>query len=142
MGNLFSQRISGEIQQYTEEGSIQCTDDLQWKIKFGKAKNPTLPADLNEWTSDNFLTLKHCLPHKYLKISNIPKNQSLRQYCHFERSKEILHTENNLYEFKLLVRGSRDALILKLFLKFVISHFILTIWQFFMFTWQLKDCKE
>ncbi|RHZ85718.1 hypothetical protein Glove_61g5 [Diversispora epigaea] len=62
--------------------SILKQDDLQleegriWEyvIEWGKAKNPTLLINLNEWTSNNFLslkeTLKGCLPHiGYFSIS-------------------------------------------------------------------------
>jgi hypothetical protein len=55
---------------------LQLEEDKIWDyvIQWGKAKNPILPADLNEWTNDNFLTLKttlkHCLPHiRYFNIS-------------------------------------------------------------------------
>ncbi|RHZ50114.1 hypothetical protein Glove_505g12 [Diversispora epigaea] len=57
-------------------------DDLQleevkiwdYLIQWGKAKNSTLPTNLKDWTSDNFLTLKkslkQCLPHvRYFSIS-------------------------------------------------------------------------
>ncbi|RHZ90152.1 hypothetical protein Glove_5g32 [Diversispora epigaea] len=63
--------------------SILKQDDLQleenkiWEyvIEWGKAKNPTLPTNLNEWTSANFVTLKEtlkgCLPHiRYFSFSN------------------------------------------------------------------------
>ncbi|RHZ90149.1 hypothetical protein Glove_5g31 [Diversispora epigaea] len=63
--------------------SILKQDDLQleegkiWEyvIEWGKAKNPTLPTNLDKWTSDNFLslkkTLKGCLPHiRYFSFSN------------------------------------------------------------------------
>ncbi|RHZ65607.1 hypothetical protein Glove_313g42 [Diversispora epigaea] len=61
-------------------------------IKWGKAKNSTLPTNLDKWTSNNFLTLKEtlkeCLPHvRYFKTPYI---------------------ENNPYEFKLSVLRSRD----------------------------------
>ncbi|RHZ60895.1 hypothetical protein Glove_350g36 [Diversispora epigaea] len=62
--------------------SILKRDDLQleeskiWEyvIQWGKAKNSTLPTNLDEWTNDNFLTLKEtlkkCLPHiRYFYIS-------------------------------------------------------------------------
>ncbi|RHZ77116.1 hypothetical protein Glove_185g23 [Diversispora epigaea] len=62
--------------------SILKRDDLQleegkiWEyiIQWGKAKSPMLPTDLNEWTSDDFLTLKEtlkqCLPHiRYFSIT-------------------------------------------------------------------------
>ncbi|RHZ60866.1 hypothetical protein Glove_350g178 [Diversispora epigaea] len=63
--------------------SILKQDDLQleegkiWEyvIKWGKAKNSTLPTNFDKWTSDNFLTLKEtlkgCLPHiRYFSFSN------------------------------------------------------------------------
>ncbi|RHZ51456.1 hypothetical protein Glove_478g74 [Diversispora epigaea] len=62
--------------------SILKQDDLQleeskiWEyvIEWGKAKNPSLPTNLDQWTSDNFLTLKEtlkgCLPHiRYFSFS-------------------------------------------------------------------------
>ncbi|RHZ66634.1 hypothetical protein Glove_306g67 [Diversispora epigaea] len=62
--------------------SLLKRDDLQveeakiWEyvIKWGIAQNPTLPANLDEWNKDNFLTLKttlqHCLPYiRYFHIS-------------------------------------------------------------------------
>ncbi|RHZ60898.1 hypothetical protein Glove_350g31 [Diversispora epigaea] len=62
--------------------SIIKQDDLQleeikiWEyvIQWGKAKNSTLPTNLAEWTSDNFLTLKEtlkkCLMHiRYFDVS-------------------------------------------------------------------------
>ncbi|RHZ65610.1 hypothetical protein Glove_313g45 [Diversispora epigaea] len=62
--------------------SILKQDDLQleegkiWEyvIKWGRAKNSTLPTNLDQWTSDNFLTLKEtlkeCLPHvRYFSFS-------------------------------------------------------------------------
>ncbi|RHZ84869.1 hypothetical protein Glove_74g218 [Diversispora epigaea] len=58
-------------------------DDLQLKeskiwqyvIQWGKAQNQTLPSNLDEWTSDNFLTLKttlkQCLSYiRYFSISS------------------------------------------------------------------------
>ncbi|RHZ43770.1 hypothetical protein Glove_856g47 [Diversispora epigaea] len=63
--------------------SIIKLDDLQleeekiwdYVIQWGRAKNPTFPTNLNEWTSDNFLTLKitlkNCFPHiRYFNISS------------------------------------------------------------------------
>ncbi|RHZ45001.1 hypothetical protein Glove_700g25 [Diversispora epigaea] len=152
-----------------EEGKI-----WEYVIEWGKAKNPTLPTNLDKWTSDNFLslkkTLKECLPHiRYFSISgedvvekiypyqqllehqlfsdinikfitpsksissivlpprkilnetlpsriiSIPLSSSIISNEHaLEISswidrKEIPYIENNPYEFKLLVRGSRDG---------------------------------
>ncbi|RHZ65614.1 hypothetical protein Glove_313g19 [Diversispora epigaea] len=162
--------------------SILKQDDLQleegkiWEyvIKWGKAKNSTLPTDLDKWTSDNFLilkeTLKGCLPHiRYFSFSNedvikklfpyqqilesklfldinskimIPNmpissivlpprkilnmrlptritpiplssniitNEHALEISSWIDKKESSYIENNPYEFKLLVRGSRDG---------------------------------
>ncbi|RHZ71634.1 hypothetical protein Glove_256g106 [Diversispora epigaea] len=162
--------------------SILKRDDLQleevkiWEyvIEWGKAKNPTLPTNFNEWTSTNFVTLKEtlkgCLPHiRYFSISGedvaekiYPYQQLLEHQLFSDINikfiaptkpissimlppRKILNTtlptrntsiplssdiitnehaleisswidreenpyiENNPYEFKLLVRGSRDG---------------------------------
>ncbi|RHZ66611.1 hypothetical protein Glove_306g71 [Diversispora epigaea] len=70
--------------------SLLKRDDLQveetkiWEyvIKWGIAQNPTLPANLDEWNKDNFLTLKttlqHCLPYiRYFHISVEPYKKIL-----------------------------------------------------------------
>ncbi|RHZ84842.1 hypothetical protein Glove_74g240 [Diversispora epigaea] len=162
--------------------SIIKKDDLQleeskiWQyvIQWGKAQNPTLPVNLKEWTSDNFLTLKttlkQCLLHiRFFSISSedifemiFPYQQILEPELWLDINKKIMapnkpissavlpprkisnvtlptrttpislfsniitdehtleisswidrqesnYTENNPYEFKLLVRGSRDG---------------------------------
>ncbi|RHZ84816.1 hypothetical protein Glove_74g187 [Diversispora epigaea] len=159
--------------------SIIKKDDLQleeikiWQyvIQWGKAQNPTLPSNLDEWTSDNFLTLKitlkQCLSHiRYFSISSkdvfemiFPYQQILEPKLWLDINSKIMvpdkpisstvlqprkilnltlptrttltsniitdehtleisswidkresnYTENNPYEFKLLVRGSRDG---------------------------------
>ncbi|RHZ71572.1 hypothetical protein Glove_256g119 [Diversispora epigaea] len=162
--------------------SILKRDDLQleeikiWEylIEWGKAKNLTLPANLNEWTSENFVTLKEtlkgCLPHiRYFSFScedviekiypyqqlfgyqllsdiiiklitptfpissfvlpprkvlnttlstkitpiplssNIITNEHALEISSWIDKKETPYIENNPYEFKLLVRGSRDG---------------------------------
>ncbi|RHZ87281.1 hypothetical protein Glove_37g125 [Diversispora epigaea] len=153
---------------------LQLEEDKIWDyvIQWGKAKNQTLPANLNEWTSDNFLTLKTtlklCLPHiRYFNISSeqvfkklypyqqlfepklwldinakflapnepisstilpprnilnatlptrtapIPSNiitdEHALEISSWIDRKETPYTENNPYEFKLLVRGSKDG---------------------------------
>ncbi|RHZ51430.1 hypothetical protein Glove_478g9 [Diversispora epigaea] len=166
--------------------SILKQDDLQleeskiWKylIEWGKAKNPTLPTNLDKWTSDNFLslkkTLKECLPHiRYFSFSNedviekihpyqqllehqlfsdiniklitpnkpissivlpprnilntilptritsiplfsnIITNEHALEISSWINRKKIPCIENNPYEFKLLVRGSRDGFDIK-----------------------------
>ncbi|RHZ84838.1 hypothetical protein Glove_74g205 [Diversispora epigaea] len=144
--------------------SIIKKDDLQleeskiWQylIQWGKAQNPTLPTNLDEWTSDDFLTLKttlkNCLPHiRYFSISSedvfkmiLPYQQILESEVNNKQTSPTLprkinkiiptrstlniitdkhalkisswidrrstkYTKNNPYEFKLLVRGSRDG---------------------------------
>ncbi|RHZ84866.1 hypothetical protein Glove_74g211 [Diversispora epigaea] len=146
----------------------------QYVIQWGKAQNPTLPTNLDEWTSDNFLTLqttlKQCLPHiRYFSISSedvfkmiFPYQQILEPKLWSDINSKLLapnnpidskilpprrilnetlkapnsltpniitdenalrisswidkresrytrYTKNNPYEFKLLVRGSRDG---------------------------------
>ncbi|RHZ43787.1 hypothetical protein Glove_856g49 [Diversispora epigaea] len=153
---------------------LQLEEDKIWDfvIQWGRAKNPTFPTNLNEWTSDNFLTLKttlkDCFPHiRYFNISsekvvekfypyqqlfesklwsdinikflapnkpissiilpprkiisstlptrttpfpsNIISNEHALEISSWIDRKEIPYTENNPYEFKLLVRGSRDG---------------------------------
>ncbi|RHZ43773.1 hypothetical protein Glove_856g51 [Diversispora epigaea] len=153
---------------------LQLEEDKIWDyvIQWGRAKNPTFPTNLNEWTSDNFLTLKttlkNCFPHiRYFNISsekvvekfypyqqlfgsklwsdinikflapnkpissiilpprkiisstlptrttpfpsNIITNEHALEISSWIDRKEISYTENNPYEFKLLVRGSRDG---------------------------------
>ncbi|RHZ51632.1 hypothetical protein Glove_476g85 [Diversispora epigaea] len=70
-------------------------EDKIWDyvIQWEKAKNPNLP-DLNEWTSDNFLTLKttlkHCLPH--IRYFNFSSEQVVKK----------LYPYQQLFEPKLL----------------------------------------
>ncbi|RHZ79241.1 hypothetical protein Glove_150g66 [Diversispora epigaea] len=149
--------------------SIIIRDDLRleegkvWEhvIQWGKAKNPTLPTNLTEWTSDNFLTLKEtlkkCLTHiRYFSISGddvvekiFPYEQLLEHQLFLDInskfispnkqisskvlrpritvSSDIITNEHALeisswidrketlypYEFKLLVKGSRDGFDIK-----------------------------
>ncbi|RHZ89585.1 hypothetical protein Glove_13g122 [Diversispora epigaea] len=73
--------------------SLLKRDDLQMEevkiwdyvIKWGIAQNSTLPTDLEEWSKDNFLTLKTtlqpCLPLiRYFHISNIEIFDKIRPY--------------------------------------------------------------
>ncbi|RHZ70092.1 hypothetical protein Glove_275g71 [Diversispora epigaea] len=131
---------------------IKLDEDKIWDyvIQWGKSKNPTLPANPDEWTSDDFITLKttlkNCLPHvRYFNMSSekvleklwpyiqlfepkiwleintkllapekqisstiLPPRKILKLSSWIDR-KETTYTENNPYEFKLLVRGSRDG---------------------------------
>ncbi|RHZ60993.1 hypothetical protein Glove_350g27 [Diversispora epigaea] len=166
--------------------SILKRDDLQleeskvWEyvIQWGKSKNPTLPTNPEEWTSDNFITLKEtlkqCLPHvRYFSFSHEDVLDKIFPYQHIldpklfldintklmapDRTisstilpprkiliktlptrntlfllsshiitdehaleisswidkKEIPYTENNPYQFELLVKGSRDGFDIK-----------------------------
>ncbi|RHZ51613.1 hypothetical protein Glove_476g7 [Diversispora epigaea] len=153
---------------------LQLEEDKIWDyvIQWGRARNPNVPANLNEWTSDNFLTLKttlkNCFPHiRYFNISseqiiekfypyqqlfepklwsdinikllshnkpisstilpprkiissnlptrtiripsNIISNEHALEILSWICRKETPYTESNPYEFKLLVRGSRDG---------------------------------
>ncbi|RHZ89680.1 hypothetical protein Glove_13g151 [Diversispora epigaea] len=73
--------------------SLLKLDDLQMEevkiwdyvIKWGIAQNPTFPMDLEEWSKENFLTLKttlqQCLPLiRYFHISNIQIFDKIRPY--------------------------------------------------------------
>ncbi|RIB11362.1 hypothetical protein C2G38_115500 [Gigaspora rosea] len=75
-------------------------DDLQMKeidiwnyvIKWGIAKNSELPSNTNDWTRENFqtlkVTLKNCLPHiRYFQISGKDVVNNIRPY------KKILEKE-------------------------------------------------
>lgn len=75
--------------------SIIRLDDLQleedkifdYVIEWGRAKNPALSVDFNEWTSENFLTLKttltHCLPH--IRYFHIPREKVLSKLCPYQQ---------------------------------------------------------
>ncbi|RHZ73640.1 hypothetical protein Glove_230g62 [Diversispora epigaea] len=73
--------------------SILRRDDLQMKeseiwdyvIKWGTAQNPTLPKKLEEWSDENFMTLKatlqQCLPLvRYFHISNSDIMDKIKPY--------------------------------------------------------------
>ncbi|RHZ60975.1 hypothetical protein Glove_350g79 [Diversispora epigaea] len=110
--------------------SILKRDDLQleeskiWEyvIQWGKAKNQTLPTNLDEWTYDNFLTLKEalkqCLPYiRYFDLSHEDVLVLPPQISSWidRKEKSTPYNENNPYEFKLLIRGSRDGFDVKNF---------------------------
>ncbi|RHZ65606.1 hypothetical protein Glove_313g41 [Diversispora epigaea] len=164
------------IYRTSYQDGLQLVESKIWEyvIKWGKAKNSTLPTNLDKWTSDNFLTLKEtlkrCLPHiryfsfsnedvaekifpyhrilepklwldinskimtpnkqissiilpprKILKIklpirntpiplpSNIITNEHALEISSWIDKKESPYIENYPYDFKLLVRGSRDG---------------------------------
>ncbi|RHZ86520.1 hypothetical protein Glove_50g95 [Diversispora epigaea] len=73
--------------------SLLKRDDLQMKeikiwdyvIKWGISQNPVLPANLDEWSKENFLTLKtilqQCLPYiRYFHLSGDEVLDSIRPY--------------------------------------------------------------
>ncbi|RHZ76538.1 hypothetical protein Glove_196g119 [Diversispora epigaea] len=73
--------------------SLLKRDDLQMEeikiwdyvIKLGIAQTSTLPTILDEWTKENFLTLKttlqQCLPHiRYFQLSNIEIYDKIKPY--------------------------------------------------------------
>ncbi|RHZ44241.1 hypothetical protein Glove_750g36 [Diversispora epigaea] len=73
--------------------SILNRDDLQMKeseiwdyvIKWGTAQNPDLPENLDEWSDENFTTLKtillQCLPLiRYFQISNLELMDKVKPY--------------------------------------------------------------
>ncbi|RHZ87277.1 hypothetical protein Glove_37g121 [Diversispora epigaea] len=161
---------------------LQLEEDKIWDyvIQWGKVKNSDLPTNLNEWTSNHFLTLKttlkNCLPHvRYFSISGeltlkklypyqqlfepklwldintrflapnspisstiLPPRNILKatlptrttpilsnvitdahalEISSWIDRKETPYTENNPYEFKLLVRGSKDGFDVKTILE-------------------------
>ncbi|RHZ85093.1 hypothetical protein Glove_71g120 [Diversispora epigaea] len=56
-----------------------------YTIKWGIAQTSTLPTNLDEWTKENFLTLKttlqQCLPHiRYFQLSNIEIYDKIKPY--------------------------------------------------------------
>ncbi|RHZ51620.1 hypothetical protein Glove_476g8 [Diversispora epigaea] len=157
---------------------LQLEEDKIWDyvIQWGKTKNPAFPTNLDEWTSDDFstlkTTLKHCFPH--IRYFNISSEQVIEKFYPYQQlfepklwsdinikllapnrpissiilpprniisstpptktttipsniitdklaleisswidKKETTYTEFNPYEFKLLVRGSRDGFDIK-----------------------------
>ncbi|RHZ46122.1 hypothetical protein Glove_633g6 [Diversispora epigaea] len=73
---------------------------LRWDyvIQWGRSKNPTLPANLNEWTSDNFITLKttlkNCFPHvRYFNISSERVLEKLWPYLWLDINTKLLAPE-------------------------------------------------
>ncbi|RHZ77642.1 hypothetical protein Glove_174g39 [Diversispora epigaea] len=57
----------------------------EYTIKWGIAQNPALPTNLEEWTNENFTTLKttlqNCLPHiRYFNISNTDIWNKIKPY--------------------------------------------------------------
>ncbi|RIB05696.1 hypothetical protein C2G38_2047386 [Gigaspora rosea] len=106
-------------------------------VKWGIAQNPNLTSDPEEWTYENFMilkdTLKNCLSHiRYFQMSAIlpPRiilktelpirsSEPFSTVINEEHAAEIASwidknnttysIKNNPYEFKLLLRGSKDG---------------------------------
>ncbi|RHZ89652.1 hypothetical protein Glove_13g182 [Diversispora epigaea] len=116
--------------------SLLKRDDLQMEevkiwdhvIKWGIVQNPTLPANLGEWSKENIITLKTTLQEylPYIHINHSPKRQlkSIISPSRFtiiseEHAAEIstwidrktinYSTKNIPYKFKLILRGTRDG---------------------------------
>ncbi|RIB21000.1 hypothetical protein C2G38_2079435, partial [Gigaspora rosea] len=97
----------------------------------GIAQNPGLPSDSENWTHENFLalktTLQNCLPHiRYFQMSgddifnNTTRNTEpfstvineahAAEIASWVDKKENTYSLTNIpYEFKLLLRGTRDG---------------------------------
>ncbi|RHZ65290.1 hypothetical protein Glove_318g31 [Diversispora epigaea] len=70
-----------------KRNDLQIKEDEIWDyvIKWGVAQNPTLPTNLEEWSKENFLTLKttlqQCLPHiRYFHLSADEVLDSIKPY--------------------------------------------------------------
>ncbi|RHZ51181.1 hypothetical protein Glove_482g45 [Diversispora epigaea] len=109
--------------------SILKKDDLQveetkiwdYVIKWGIAQNPTLPTNSEEWSNENFMTLKttlqQCLP--LIRYFHISVNESFSTIINKEHVAELsswidrksttYSLANIPYEFQLILRGSRDG---------------------------------
>ncbi|RHZ75114.1 hypothetical protein Glove_217g40 [Diversispora epigaea] len=101
--------------------SILKRDDLQMKeseiwdylIKWGTTRNPTLPKKLEEWSDENFMTLKttlqQCLPFiRYFHISNSDVMFKIKPY------KKILDKQiwNDLKQHSILPDYPVESIIL------------------------------
>ncbi|RHZ72292.1 hypothetical protein Glove_243g50 [Diversispora epigaea] len=109
--NLIFESAEFTSLQETALLSILKRDDLQMKeseiwdytIKWGIAQNPTLPEKSEEWSKENFKTLKttlqQCLPHiRYFHISGLDVINKIKPY------KKILDKQlwNDLTEYLLV----------------------------------------
>ncbi|RHZ72250.1 hypothetical protein Glove_243g46 [Diversispora epigaea] len=109
--NLIFESAEFTSLQETALLSILKRDDLQMKeseiwdyiIKWGIARNPILPEKLEEWSKEDFKTLKttlqQCLPHiRYFHISNLDFINKIKPY------KKILDKQlwNDLTQYLLV----------------------------------------
>ncbi|RHZ75081.1 hypothetical protein Glove_217g275 [Diversispora epigaea] len=79
-------------------------------IKWGTSRNPTLPEKLEEWSDENFMTLKttvqQCLP--LIHYFHVPKH--IAKISPWIDSRRISYSlTNNPYELQLILRGSKDG---------------------------------
>ncbi|RHZ77484.1 hypothetical protein Glove_177g133 [Diversispora epigaea] len=130
--------------------SLLKRDDLQLKevniwdyvIEWGIAQTSTLPTNLDDWTKENFLTLKttlqQCLPHiRYFHLSKLPpRAEKLRESFStiiseehaaeiskwIDRKKTEYTLTNIPYEFELILRGTRDGFAPKTFWNMCHGH--------------------
>ncbi|RIB25171.1 hypothetical protein C2G38_2031289 [Gigaspora rosea] len=120
--------------------SLLKNDDLQleeskiWDkvILWGKAQTPNLPSSDEQWTKEDFkslkTTLQNCLPHiRYFQMSNDDVLEKIKPYkkileknlwndiitkeisSWIDRHSTIYDISEIPYEFKLLLRGSKDG---------------------------------
>ncbi|RHZ51461.1 hypothetical protein Glove_478g70 [Diversispora epigaea] len=83
-----------------KRNDLQLEESKIWEyvIEWGKAKNPTLPTNLDKWTSNNFVTLKEtlkgCLPHiRYFSFSSeevIEKIYPYQELLEFQLFSDII----------------------------------------------------
>ncbi|RHZ75515.1 hypothetical protein Glove_213g99 [Diversispora epigaea] len=92
-------------------------------IKWGIAHTSTLPTNLDDWTKENFLTLKttlqQCLPHiryQVLKSFDYRITQKPRESFSTIISEEYIaeisawiDRKTNAYKFEFILRGTRDG---------------------------------
>ncbi|RHZ85086.1 hypothetical protein Glove_71g70 [Diversispora epigaea] len=85
--NNFTSLKESALVSLLERDDLQMEEVKIWDyvIKWGIAQTSTLPINLDEWTKENFLTLKttlqQCLPHiRYFQLSNIEIYDSIKPY--------------------------------------------------------------
>ncbi|GBB93220.1 hypothetical protein RclHR1_21300003 [Rhizophagus clarus] len=84
-------------------------------LKWGIAQNPELPSDPSNYSKDDFNTLKNTL-QKFIPFINFSKlkpkeflNKHAELISKWIDELKINDSIKNLYEFKLILRGSRDG---------------------------------
>ncbi|RHZ70146.1 hypothetical protein Glove_275g69 [Diversispora epigaea] len=113
--------------------NLQLDEDKIWDyiIQWGKSKNPTLPANPDEWTSDDFkalkTTLKNCLPHvRYFNMSSEKVLEKLWPYLQLFEPKLWLEINTKLLAPEKPISSTilppRKILTLKTTLKNCLPH--------------------